>query len=513
MSRQSSEERLLKEKLRLLEKRVALEKGLPHLYGFPWYKWARQIFESTNKEIFLTSANQIGKSTTAIRKNIHWATEKELWKKLWPDLFEDQIPNLFWYFYPTFPTATTEFEKKWIPLFLPRNNYVRDPVYGWDDDYDKGEIRAIHFKSGVSIQFKTYEMKLKNIQSASVYMVTADEEMPVHYLPEIKSRLNSTGGYFLNCFTATIGQLYWAQTMEPTSKLDEKHPNALKIQISLYDSQYYEDGSPSPWTAEKIAAARANCPTEAEVQRRIYGKFVKAHGLMYESFSAEHNMSDAHPLPASWFIYAAVDPGSGGQSGHPAAILFLAVSPDYKQGRVFRGWRGDGISTAAPDILQKYQELKKGLIITQQIYDWAAKDFFTVASRIGEGFAPADKKRETGVGLVNSLFKNRMLKIQRGDPELEKLVQELSTLAVDRDKRSCADDLVDCLRYCAAAIPWDFSDIHGTIDIGDDLAKERAPKKELTETERRREWFEGKGLDEQTEVDAEFAFWNENLES
>src|SRR6185295_15948148 len=76
--------------------------NLPHIYGFPWYSWAKDFFDSTNRFNFLCAANQISKSSTQIRKAIHWATEKSLWEGLWPGRNVSQ----FWYLYPTRPVAT-----------------------------------------------------------------------------------------------------------------------------------------------------------------------------------------------------------------------------------------------------------------------------------------------------------------------------------------------------------------------------------------------------------------------
>ncbi|MBX3017991.1 MAG: hypothetical protein KF767_08885 [Bdellovibrionaceae bacterium] len=55
-------------KLQKLEEAAAREARkrelLPHLYGFPYYKWTREFINSTNKLLFLTGANQISKALT-----------------------------------------------------------------------------------------------------------------------------------------------------------------------------------------------------------------------------------------------------------------------------------------------------------------------------------------------------------------------------------------------------------------------------------------------------------------
>lgn len=500
----------LKEQLRDLEELTRYQKGLPHIFGQKFYPWARRVWDSTNPEIFLCSANQVGKSSIAIRKNIRLATDPTLWPKFWPNLPPGHKPNLFWYMLPTLPVAQVEYETKWEPYWLPQGEFKDHPIYGWRSEFEKGMISKIKFNSGVNIHFKAYSMKVKDLQTATVYHCTADEELPVEYYPEIKARLNASDGHFLMVFTATLGQDYWRATMEPQTKSEERHVSALKLQVSLFDSQVFDDGTSTPWTAAKIQRAIANCPTDAEVQRRVYGRFVKSTGLLYEAFSIGRNMVDPSPIPAGWSIWSGVDVGSGGQSGHPAAIVFVAASEDFKQGRVFRCWRGDGIPTTATDIIEKYRELKEGLTLTHQAYDFASADFFTVASRLGESFSPANKRREAGIGLVNTLFKTGMLSIEREDPELEKLVQELSSLSSTENKRKALDDLSDALRYAVMAIPWNFEGLDSSLSINDALALERKPIPAKTETQIRRDWAMGLvPAGPEDEIQSEIDFWND----
>lgn len=485
LSRKELEEK--QKELQELEQMIKLKQGLPHLFGYPFYTWARAIFNSKHREILCTAANQVSKSSTAIRKNIHLATSPKLWPEYWPLLLDGQKPSLFWYFYPSQKLASSEFEEKWVKEFLPRDEYKDHPQFGWRAEYSQGEIYAVHFNTGVSIYFKSYSQKVTNLQAASVYHLTCDEECPVAYLPELQARLNATNGYFLHVFTATLGQDYWRRAMNPKAGEDIPFKDALKIQVSLYDSMFYEDGTPSPWTKEKIDRAIKNCTSQAEVQRRIYGKFVKSDGLQFESFDIDCNTTDEKDLPPKdWMIFSAVDPGSGGNSGHPAAMVFLAVKPDCTEGVVFSGWRGDGVPTTSEDILVKWRELKGNLSPIQNAYDYSARDFFLIASRAGESFTPADKKRNAGVSLLNTLFKSKMLKIKRGDPELDKLIVELSSLGVDESKQKARDDLIDSLRYCCNLVPWNFVKIDKE---GKDLNREEGEiARPWTEEDRRRDW-------------------------
>lgn len=496
------------EELENLQKKIDLKEGLPHRHKHKQYKWSKEFWEDTNKEAFIVAANQIGKSSIHICRFIEWAGNKELWPKLWPGM----EPNQFWYLYPNQDTVNAEFETKW-KQYLPAGKYKDHEWWGWKLLKEKQDIVGIKFNSGVIIYFKTYSQNVQNLQAGTIYAIGCDEELPIELRPELVNRLNATDGYFSMVFTATLGQEYWRKTMEPKESEEELHPDAFKINVSMYDCLEYADGSKSHWTREKIEKAKARCGTQAEILRRIYGRFVVSGGLLYEAFDYDRNTCEPHIIPSTWSVYTGVDIGSGGEKGHPAAITFIAVSPDYRMARVFRGWRGDGIPTTCSDILTKYRELRGPLKPVLQQYDWQAKDFFEIASRIGETFVPANKNREVGKNLLNVLFKHGMLKIFRGDPELEKLSNEFMALLEGTAKTKAKDDFVDSCRYAAAMIPFDMTVIEEAIVLVDGEIKE-ATVHEETEMEReireRRAAFDAPQVDEMTE---ELDFWNGLLES
>ena len=496
------------------ERLVNLRDALPHKNGFPWYRWAKDFYDSTNKANFLCAANQVSKSSTQIRKAIDWATDQTKWKKLWPNLLPNQKPNQFWYFYPTSEVWAIEYETKWEPDFLPRGPYKDHELFGWKAITDKGAVKQIDFNSGVTIYCKSYAQKIKDLQSGSVHAMFLDEEPPTDFMPEIQARIRATEGYVHAVFTATLGQEYWRRVMEPHNKDEEIYPSAHKRSVSLYDSQEYIDGTKSRWTNERIEQIIAECATQADVDRRVFGRFVKSEGLKYESFDIQRNMMAPEIIPKQWGIFAGVDPGSGGKGGHPAAMIFIAVRPDYKEGWIFRGIRMDGIPTANPDILKKFRELKQGLLVMSQVYDYKDKDFFLVAQSQGEPFSMANKARDEGAGLLNSLFKNGMLKIFRGDPELDKLVGEILSLGNNEDKRKAKDDLIDATRYCAMSIPWDFSHIVG--DINTEKFKDEAPDLRTDEERQNEERLKARrGLalnvnqNFADDYDSEIEFWND----
>lgn len=480
-----------------LERLAFKKRHLPHLYGMKWFAWARKFFESDNKECFLIAANQSSKSSTQIRKVIHWATDKSLWPRLWPGM----TPNQFWYLYPNKDVATAEFHTKW-KQFLPSVEMKDDSEFGWEAVFERKQIKQIIFKSGVTLYFKTYSQDVQDLQTGTVYAIFGDEEMPVEILGELQARLNATDGYFNAVFTATLGQDYWRRTMEARVGEVENHPNALKQQISLYDCLLYEDGTKSHWTKERIERIKLKCTTHTEELIRVWGKFAKLGGRKYEAYDEAVNRSPNHPLPDSWSIYTGVDIGSGGAFGHPAAICFVAVDPTLRRGRVFKAWRGDGEVTDAATILTKYLEMRGTLAPTLQCYDFASAEFRIIAESAGETFEPAEKKHEVGERIINTLFKHKMLAIQDGDPELDKLSSELMTLSVTTAKRDAADDLVDSLRYALTKIPWDFSGIEG-------MPVEFIPKqRELTELDLRR-GVEAFNKSEENRIEEEFDELNE----
>jgi hypothetical protein len=513
MTLDTAREQELLLKIQELEQSIALKKGLPHLYSFKWYQWAREVYESTSKIDLLCAANQISKSSTQIRKAINWATDKPLWPKLW-----NHDPNQFWYLYPTSQQVNIEFETKW-KLFLPKGEYKTNPIYGWDVEKKDGNIIAIHFNSGVHIYFKTYAQNASSLQSGTCDAILCDEELPEHLFHELIFRITASDGYFHMVFTATLGQDFWRRAMELDSLAEgevEALPEAKKRCVSLYECQYYEDGSASHWTTEKINVARNRCATHSEVLKRIFGRFVIDKGkLKYAQFDYKRHMKIWHPIPKTWLVYGGVDIGSGKkenqtEQGHPAAIAFIAVSPDYKQGRVFLGWRGDDESTTAGDVVKKYIEIKKANNIqpVTQVYDWASADFFSIARGLGEHFEKAEKGHDIGEDILNVLFKNDMLFIYQTD-ELEKLAREFTSLRNPAGKRQ-KNDLSDAVRYIAAKIPWNWEAISDELRPDQNVeVLEKPMNSREAEIAERRKAFDENAFDNES-LEQEFAEANEN---
>ncbi len=463
------------EELALIEARNEMMYGLPFLYAWKWYPWAREFYESRNKQNFLCAANQISKSSTQIRKAIHWATEDQLWPGLW-----SRPPSQFWYLYPSQDVVNIEFELKWEREFLPRGKMKDDPKYGWKALKDRGDIKGIKFNSGVYLFFKTYSQDVQHLQTGTCDAIFCDEELPEEIYPELIMRLNATDGYFHMVFTATLGQDLWRRTMEHDENEEEAFPAARKWTISLYESMEYEDGSPSIWSKERIEAVIAKCGTQLEVLKRVYGRFIILAGRKFPSFDITKHLVDPHPIPLSWTWHGGVDIGAGGEGAHPAAIAYTAVSPDRREGIIVFGWRGDKVETTNDDIILKCRELRAENRVEAALkyYDHARKDFEITARRMQETYLKAEKGVEIGEGLINTLFKNNMLKIFRG-PETPKLAREISTLRHGQSKKHAKDDFVDAARYSISNVIWDLTGITG---LPSDY-QEEPPKKKMTVNE------------------------------
>ncbi len=484
----------------LLQKKKELQVNLPHLYSFKFYKWAKEFFESRNKVNLLCAANQISKSSTQIRKCIHWCTEPKLWGELW-----ETKPRQIWYLYPSKDIVESEFKTKWEPEFMPRDYMVTHNQYGWKVMKKAGDIVGIQWNTGVTLYFKTYSQNPQYLQSGTVHAIFADEELPVDIFDELMFRLAASNGYYHQVFTATLGQEFWRMALEVKGK-DEALKGAFKTQVSMYDCLEYEDGSSTPWTKKKIAEIKNKCKSDNEVQRRVYGKFVKDSGLKYPCFAREMNMVKPYKIPADWLIYTGVDIGSGGKTGHPAAMSFIGVRPDFQKGAVFKGWRGGKSQvTTASDILDKYRILRGNLRPIMQLYDWSSSDFFNYASRLNETFTKAEKSHDIGEDMINVLFKNGMLEIF-DTPELQDLAHEISSLSKETVKRFAKDDFVDSMRYGITKIPWDWSAITSEVSF----FKEKKVEV-LSETDKRRRFVfdEAYEKEEYERIEQEISDYNE----
>ena len=422
----------------------------------PLYSWQLEFINTLARYGFICAANQIGKSAAQWIRMLRFVYLKSYWDRF----FGGNKPLQFWYFYPSVKLATSEIKTKYIRTYLPHEDLKKHPKWGYQLEESKKQIQAIHFNNGVSTYFQSYQQPPTVLQAATLSGVFADEEMPRSLFDELNFRgVSQDNFYYSNVFTATLGQEYLRRTIEEKGLDTELFVGGFKKQISMYDCLKYADGSPSLiWTPPKIEEAKKNCTSQAEVQRRVYGRFVLSDDLKFPAFDIQRNTAKGHPVPLGWHKYAGLDWGSGSpRGGHPSAIVFLAVDAEYKRGRVFLSWRGDGIRTTQGDVVQKYVTMSNDMTITEAAYDYSAADIGTIASRAGVSISRANKNQVETVELLNTLFKNGQLKIYVGDgyEQNDKLVTEI-TSALSKPHTKLNDDLIDALRYAAALVPWHF---------------------------------------------------------
>ena len=424
-------------------------------------------------------------SSIQIRKRIDIATRPDMWPKLWPRAFKVN-PNtkpMSWYLYPNQTTTLDEYYEKWVKTLLPKEEYKDHPIYGWKSEIRNKILKSITFNTGYTIYFKTYNQNVSDLQAGTAYAIDCDEELVYGLFPELSARLFATDGQFSMAFTATLGQEEWRQAMDFGDR-GETFKDAWKRTISMYDCTKYADGTETEWTLERIKQKEAMCSSRTEVRRRIYGEFVKVEGLKYSGFDRVRNLvkyprghtgQEFRGVPKGWMVYSGVDIGSGGKTGHPSAYVFISVNPDFNKLRVFKCRRLDKIDTTAGDTLKHYINDRGDIKPVMQCYDWASKDFGTIAERSGEYFVKAEKSHAIGEQVLNAAFKSGMLKIYDDGIEARKLAYELEILGVDDEKRRSKDDLIDALRYAITRIPIDWKDILN-LDTGEKSVKLKKDK-------------------------------------
>lgn len=501
----------VEKRLEILREKKRIREGLPHLYGFDLYPYQKEFIEQTFEWSFLCCANQLGKTTAMLIKLVTLATDQKLWKKCWVDR-----PKTLIYFLPNQKLHDENARTKWMDV-LPRGDFKYDDYYGWEWEKRGKNHLAINFKNGTKIILLSYGQKVDNLQNISAHVICFDEEPSHHIVPEVQIRTaaikvaktNSSkafGGFKIFGFTATKSQKYFKDILEGVGdqeKMPVSNGNVWKKQVSLYDCQHHISGEPSQWTDEKIAAVIKSLPTEADIKRRVFGKFQISAGLVYQSFDSTKNVLETRlKIPDTYRYYAGIDYGGGGTS-HPSAIVLVAVNSRYNQAYVTDVWIGQGEITTADDVVEKYIAMTRNKTITQAFYDWGAKDLHTFAIRKGIQLFKANKDHKIGESVLNSLFKSETLKIINDTVFSTQLINEFLSFNTAVAKRVADDHGIDALRYAVSSIPWDFSNLDGRKELKEVLETTHNPNSVMTRTGRRtmfsREGDHTDGYDEQRE--------------
>ncbi|WP_417353617.1 hypothetical protein [Flavobacterium alkalisoli] len=444
----------LLERKKQLEAREKLIKYLPHKYAYKLYHFQQEFIEATEKYCFATCANQIGKSTAQHLKWVTMSTDTELRDKLWPV----RKPSLFMFLYPDRKTILREWKTKILPYVMPQGPYKDHPIYGWEAEMDGKWLNAIHWNSGTTTNFATYNQDVHSLQSSSPNVIFCDEELAWHLFPELNLRLASPFlGFtqFNMVATPTKGQVEVKDIMDGRAM---NGPQTRIIRASMYDCIKYADGSPSPWTEEKIKAIEATL-TPKQIELRVHGQFIMADGLKYPTWDRNKHIIPYRTLPKNWQYVAGIDYGSGNgtSEGHPSAISIIAHNPDYSKFVNVMMWRGDGIDTTCEDVILQYISMTRKLDrpVSRAFYDWASKDLHTHAIRLGLSVEKANKDSAHGESTFNALLKNDSFHVMQkeDDEHPEKLAREMEGLTQDAPKRKAKDDLIDSNKYILSSLP------------------------------------------------------------
>jgi phage terminase large subunit-like protein len=444
---------------------------LPHLYGFPWYKWAWDFFTSTNEFNFICAANQISKSSTLIRKIILFATAVEIWKDLWPGLKKD-APNPFWYFHVSQGLMTDEFEEKWIPEFLPRGEMKNHETFGWEVKYSYQKVSSLTFNSGVKISFKSYEQKAKIQQGGSVYYVACDEELPAERFEELDQRRSATNGYFDMVFTATIGQRFWWRAIEGTGR-KETFKDAFKQQISKRDCLTYMDGSPSIWTEEKIRREEERCRNETQKLVRIEGRFIRDFNVLLPSFSWANTIKATGLEEGNTYGLVYVSPETG-----YAAILALKVNDTHDKAEVVDCHYFEDKDVSSVEMYVVFAAFAERHGFTNCWCNVEGKDFIEIAKNREPYVTPMKMPKFQSAKMMNSLFKYNVLSIVKNSEMAEDFIYQLQNADKDDDNFK-ETEMVGALVLGCSQIPWQFSKIMGFVE---------KPRKKLDMPERLKFW-------------------------
>lgn len=445
----------------------------------------------------MTAGNQCGKSLTNLRLctllNTDLSTRKRLIKKKPLDK-----PLLTWYLLPGRQLIQRFFDNKWS-MYLPQGEYKTNKATGWWlRKTTDGFPNYIEWVNGNRCYFFPYTSSPSLLQSDSVDAIFIDEEIQYPLFEELKARLNATGGILRGVFTHTQKKFSpeWYQVVERVGLPDEKMKEAFKKRVTLYDCLKFPDGTKGHYTIDEIKKIEDSCVTEAEKLARVYGHYVRYDDILFKSFSRKKNIiTMKEPPPKDWIRYVGVDYGTGSRKSyskcHPSAIMFLAVSPDYKEGVFYKCWRGDHQETTISDVVDKLEALMyREPNIKRIFYDHSARALYLEAARSKIYMKPAGKSRTEGFQFMEKLFKNGQLKIglMEGDVEqqrqMKKFIYEVQTLSEEemlvnpRNKKG--DDLTDAGVYVVFPyIPWVIvKQSSKTIDKKDD--KDSTSKVEYT---------------------------------
>lgn len=507
----------------LLEKELALlkweqkDKELnPHKYS-DYYEWQHDfIFQKAHIEkygrypnrLYLTCANQVGKTQCAMLMGHRYCTDVEFRERQWGD----NQPRVGWYVLPTQDHINEFFEDKWVPEILSRDEAKDSGPYAWKVIKKGKDIKGIHFlATGCKLMFITMAARGSSMQGRSIGFIIFDEEPDTSKLGELETRTASfndpetglSNAILVFTFTPTSAQEYFKKifcyqdetfleklpddikakyfydkqsdsfrTCTPQQEKEEifkKSAEVYKRRVSIFEAQKFLSGRNGRYTEARARQFVKDQPSKKDVMVRAFASFEREDngGLVYKYFNRNAHTKLFKSFPrdmktVSGIRTAGIDYGSG--SNHPAGCVVTWISPDFKKARVIKMWRGEkGKVTTAEDVIQKYIEISNGMKIDFPFYDHSCADLKVIYNRItGKELLPAVKDKE-GYGFVDALLKNNILQMwgYSGEPYLDWISSEFENINHATAKKDRLDELTDCVRYSLAGVAhlFDLKDI------------------------------------------------------
>lgn len=498
----NKEVELLRKQLAVLNYEKRDKELNPHKY-FDFYSWQDEFINQTQHikqygvfptRLYLTAANQVGKSFTLMAFAHKLCTDVEFRTWRW----KDNQPRVIWYVLPTQDHINDFFQEKWEPEVLSRGAAKDSGPYAWKIIKKGRDIRGIHFlNTNCKLMFITLAAKSSSMQGRSVGAIIFDEEPPVEKLGELEIRTASfndpiTGestAILAFAFTPTTAQEYFKKifcfqdeeflskipsdirrkyfwdkqlgkyrTCTPQQEKDEifkKSKRVYKRRVSIFEASEFISGKPGRYNAARAREFIQSQPSYRDVMVRTFASFEKEDdgGRIYKYFKKELHIKHLPKFPQEFrdkkgLYTAGLDYGSG--SNHPGGVVITHIDQENNFIRVVKMWRGEkGKVTTANDIVDKYLEMSQGMRIDFPFYDHSCADLNTYHFRVtGSELLPAAKDKE-GYGFIDALLKNNLLQIfsYSNEPYGEWITTEFENNNHSTAKKDRLDELTDCVRY------------------------------------------------------------------
>lgn len=294
----------------LVEKQLQYEQSLaeedPLNHGLPPHEGQEEMHMSSAKRRLVIMGNRAGKSWSACREAVWWATGTHPYRN---------VPNVdtIWIGCETF-SFLREVHVPYILSFIPKALFI---------EHNKGEhwVSVRRADGGVcKIYFKSYEMGRAKWQGAKVQLLILDEEPPEDIYKEGRARLVESRGDWLIVFTPVSGmgwtydRLYLPAKKEADAGIpvEDRYIHLIQRGTAQYDptAPYGVGRSLVPHIprSELVEFAR-DIPDPDERAIRIFGEFRGRSGAIYKNWEEACHMVKRFKIPTNWTLWAGCDAG------------------------------------------------------------------------------------------------------------------------------------------------------------------------------------------------------------